>query len=213
MVLIPAFPPFTLTVEWKHPTEEKKTFPTLFPSENCSSWHSAVMFNATKPHTESHMSRLITCCLHVCVHFLLAAQRRHILSRRGEQPHGFSGGFGVAIMENQGLLHCEEGDCLVPHVRAGHPSVELALECWAEPHCPVCALPLQNHHLTHAEEKGGEMSDISWIHRKEIHNCESYLKSSFTQLTKLEHFLSYYLWHQAVQTVFTLQSQNWVNKT
>lgn len=101
-------------------------------------------------HIKSHMSHLISCCLHIPV--LLAAQRRHVLSRRGEQPHSLSGGFGVAVVENQGLLHCEEGDRLVPHVRAGHSSTELALQGRAQPHCLVRALPLQNHHLTYAEE-------------------------------------------------------------
>lgn len=88
--------------------------------------------------------------------FLLAAKRHHVLSGWGEQPHGLSGGLVVSVMEDQGLLHSEEGNCPAPHVRARHPSAELVLQCWAEPHCSVCALPLQNHHLTHAEQKQKE---------------------------------------------------------
>lgn len=91
--------------------------------------------------------------------FLLATQWHHILGGCGEQPHGLSGGFVVSIMEDQGLLHCEKGNCPVPYIRAGHPSAELALQFWAEPHCSVCALPLQNHHLTHAEQKQRETTD------------------------------------------------------
>lgn len=61
-------------------------------------------------------------------------------------------------MENQGLLHSEEGDSLVPHVRARHSAVELTLQGRSESHCSVCALPLQNRHLTHAEDNE-EMSN------------------------------------------------------
>lgn len=88
-----------------------------------------------------------------------SAQRQNVIGGRGEQPQGLSGGFAVAVVENQGLLDSEEGNGPVPHVRGGNATAELHLQRRAELHCPVCTLPLQNHHLAHAEQKQGQIPD------------------------------------------------------
>lgn len=88
-----------------------------------------------------------------------SAQRQDVLGSWGEQPNGFSWGLVVAVVENQGLLDSEEGNRLVPHVRGGKPTAELALQSCAELQGPVRAPPLQNHHLAHAERKQGQTPD------------------------------------------------------
>lgn len=90
---------------------------------------------------------------------LLSAQRQNVLSSRGEQPYRLSWGLVVAVVENQGLLDCKEGKRPVPHVGRGNPTAELALQSCAELQGPVCAPPLQNHHLAHAEQKQGQIAD------------------------------------------------------
>lgn len=131
---------------------------SLFNLFSTSSRLSAVVLvfgvraSRTGPHGSHHVS------------FLLAAQRHHVLGGWGEQPHGLSGGSVVAVVENQGLLDCEEGNGPVPHVGAGHPGVELALQCRAESHHFVWALPLQSHHLTQTEQRRWETSHKCWIY-------------------------------------------------
>lgn len=133
---LPSFPPFLYQ-------KLRRNHWTSFIYSPLAPWESYPFFDMVHSH-RSH---------------LLSAQGRHILGRWREQPHGLPGRFVVAVGENQGLLQCEEGKSPVPNIRAGHPAAELPLQCCAEPRSSVCALPLQNHHLTHAEQKQRETSD------------------------------------------------------
>lgn len=81
----------------------------------------------------------------------LAAQRRRVLAGAGEEAQRLPGGSVVSVVEDHGLLDGEEGDGPVPHVGAGGPRQQLALQ--SRPHLlgSVRALPLQTRDLTKPE--------------------------------------------------------------
>ena len=85
---------------------------------------------------------------------LLAAERGHVLRGFREEADGVSGRSAVAAGgEQQGFLHGEERHRLVPHVGAREVAMEeLSLQGRAELSGAIAALPLQTHHLAHAEE-------------------------------------------------------------